>query len=230
MTWHRQTPLSRIVASIALAGLLGVAVVACGSSDGEGVSASRSDRSTSTSTSTSSTSTSTSSTTTEGTDTDDDPDDDAGEPSGLSSASATPVSVPARPGAIAQLVDVRVGAHDGYDRVVFEFDGPLPGYEVRYADGSVREDGSGTVVEVDGPETLTVRMTPASGVKLGPDSFEKTYDGPTRLVGPSTPVVEVVQVGDFEAQSTWALGVTGRRGFVVSSLDAPARLVIDVAD
>src|SRR5438067_1779510 len=43
----------------------------------------------------------------------------------------------------AQLVDVRVGRHDTYDRVTFEFSGPgIPSYQIR-TDANPTEDGSG---------------------------------------------------------------------------------------
>lgn len=49
-----------------------------------------------------------------------------------------PVTVPPVP----LLVHVRSGQHPGYDRIVFEFAGPIPSYRVRPVTG-LAEDGSG---------------------------------------------------------------------------------------
>src|SRR5688500_11515989 len=40
---------------------------------------------------------------------------------------------------VATLKEVRVAAHDGYERIVFEFEGALPGYKVEYIDRPVRQ-------------------------------------------------------------------------------------------
>ena len=57
-------------------------------------------------------------------------------------------------GSFAQLVDVRVGAHDGYDRVTFEFAAPdggqdvaLPSYVIELATPPITQDGSGATVD-----------------------------------------------------------------------------------
>lgn len=148
----------------------------------------------------------------------------------LEGADTAPVSVPAPAMDPAQLVGVRVGSHDGYDRVVFEFRGGVPGYDVAYLDGPPTEDGSGRPVEVAGDAVLSVRMTPASGVRFSPDGYEATYTGPDRLEGEDLgSILEVVRAGDFEAQSTWLLGTSSERPFVVSTLEEPARLIVDVA-
>ena len=112
-----------------------------------------------------------------------------------------------------------------------EFDGDLPGYDVGYLDGPPREDGSGEEVAVEGDRILSVRMTPASGVVLGPDSVTETYTGPDRITAASGGVVtEVVQLGDFEAQLTWAIGTIGGQRFKVTTLSDPTRLVVDVVN
>jgi hypothetical protein len=177
--------------------------------------------------------TSTSTTTTEATTTSEDASATTGPnepPADLSNAATTPVSVPAPPIETAQLTAVRVGTHEGYVRVVFEFTGELPGYDIGYVDGPVREDGSGDEVAVEGERVLSVRMTPASGVVLGGESFTRTYTGPDRIAGGGGAVTEVVEVSDFESQMTWAIGTTGGQRFAVSDLSSPTRLVIDVVN
>ncbi len=201
--------MSAAVACLSVIALAG----ACGDSDdaGDGTTSS-------TSSSTSSTS---STSTTEGT--------SPSTPGGLDGASTTPVSVPYPQTETAQLTDVTVGTHEGHDRVVFTFDGDLPGYDIGYLDGPVTQDGSGDPVEVGGTHAISVRMSPASGALLDGENVEMTYDGPDRVEGPGSPVVEVVRAGDFEAQLTWAIGVDGEQPFKVSTLSAPTRIVVDVA-
>ncbi|MDZ7734608.1 MAG: hypothetical protein U5R31_17355 [Acidimicrobiia bacterium] len=77
---------------------------------------------------------------------------------------------------------MRVGAHDGFDRVVLELSGDdPPEYRVRRVEAPVREDGSGRTVAVEGQEFLEVRLAPASGVDLSDGDVTETYTGPNRL-------------------------------------------------
>lgn len=151
-------------------------------------------------------------------------------PADLSGAATTQVSVPYPNTPTAQLTAVRVGTHEGYVRVVFEFTGELPGYDIGYLNGPVTEDGSGDVVAVEGKRVISVRMTPASGVLLGNGSYTETYTGPDRIPGMGGAVTEVVEAGDFESQTTWAIGTTGGQRFKVSTLSNPTRLVVDVVN
>lgn len=152
-------------------------------------------------------------------------------PADLSGAATTRVSVPYPDTPTAQLTMVRVGVHQGYVRTTFEFTGDLPGYDIGYLDGPPREDGSGDEVAVEGGRILSVRMSPASGVILGSDSFTQTYTGPDRITAASGgAVTEVVQLGDFESQSTWAIGTTEGQRFKVTTLSGPTRLVVDVVN
>ena len=122
------------------------------------------------------------------------------------------------------LVDVRVGRHPGFDRVVFEFRGGLPDHRISYVDQLV-EDGTGRPVSVAGAADLQV-------VFQGANAHEE--DGspslsPRRL-SPGLPAVkEVAQVGDFEAVVGYGIGIDRRRPVTVSTLSGPSRLVIDVA-
>lgn len=150
----------------------------------------------------------------------------------LADAGIGQVSVPPPDGVeeAARLVGVRVADQDGYDRVVFELEGDLPGYDVAYLDGPLYEQGSGDVVETASSDVLSVRMTPASGVVLLEDGIEQVYTGERRIEGDGDPVLEVVSAGDFEAQITWGIVVDRERPFQVSRLESPNRLVIDVAN
>ena len=73
-----------------------------------------------------------------------------------------------------------------------------------------------------------MRLEPASGVDLSADSARPVYDGPT-TVRPSRPsgVTEIVRAGDFEAVTTWIVGLPARRPFEVVERDE--QLVIRMA-
>ena len=129
-------------------------------------------------------------------------------------------------GANATLRQVRVGLHDGFDRVVFEYSGGLPAYHVRYTP-IVRLDGSGMPFVVRGTVALHVDMQ-ANSVDMDDPSFPKTFS-PQRVT-PDFPTLREVRWGsEFEGVTTFAVGLTGRSGFRVIELSNPSRLVIDVA-
>jgi hypothetical protein len=138
------------------------------------------------------------------------------------------ITAPADVAETALLERVAVAGHDGYDRVVFQFRNGLPGYQVRYVEPPLREDGSGNVVELPGVAFVVIRMEPASGFDLSVPEGELSYTGPRRIPGVDTSVVrEVVRTGDFEAVLTWAVGLDARVPVRVTTLDDPARIVVD---
>ena len=123
-----------------------------------------------------------------------------------------------------QLVDVRLGDHDGFDRVVLELSGTAtPGWSVSWEDEAVA-DGSGDVVPLEGDRVLTIS---ASGTAMPePGSFEV----PARL-GPAGALAEVQVNGWFEGYTQVFAGVEGDpRPFRVFTLTDPPRLVVDVTD
>lgn len=135
-------------------------------------------------------------------------------------------------GQVALLRAVRTARQDGFDRVVWAFDGDLPAYRVAYVDGPVTEDGSGDEIAVRGDAFLQIVLTPASGTDLSGEEIRTVYTGPTRIDGSDTGTVtvqEVVETGDFEATLSWAVGVTHEAPFTVTELADPTRVVVDVA-
>ncbi|WP_166849164.1 hypothetical protein [Isoptericola sp. BMS4] len=130
------------------------------------------------------------------------------------------------------ITDVRVGAHDGYDRVVLDLGGTgSPGWRVEYVDRAT-DDGSGEPVDVDGDEVLQVRL---SGMALPSDvSGVAEYDGGRVEPDGTEAVEEVVYRFWFEGYTTIFIGVDDptdgarRPAFRVFALDDPARVVVDV--
>ena len=146
----------------------------------------------------------------------------------LQGAGITPVSTP-RGNATSLLTAVRVARQEGFDRVVFEFENAAPGYKVSYIQKPVTEDASGRQLAVKGNFVVEVRMEPAATADLsGGGDPRRTYTGPTRVEGDTSEVTEVVKAGDFEAVLTWVIGLTDKVDFKVSTLQSPARLVVDL--
>lgn len=126
------------------------------------------------------------------------------------------------PGAGSAVVTVRVGMHDGYDRFAVEFSGTIPAYTIkRQAGTTFTESPKGTSVSLAGTNGLLVTLQPVAGWT--------SYAGPTRLSQDFPFLVEARQVQNFEGVQQWALGVQGEPALRVTTLDAPSRLVIDVA-
>ena len=130
----------------------------------------------------------------------------------------------------ALLERIAVGRHEGYDRVVFQFQNALPGYKVEYVQPPLTEDGSGKPVSVKGSAIVSVRMEPASGFDLNTGEGVLTYKGPKRIDGSSagaSVVQELVRTGDFEAVLTWAIGLSDKVDFRVQTATSPDRLIVD---
>ena len=130
-------------------------------------------------------------------------------------AAAPAVTVPT-------LVGIRAAHHPTYDRVVFDFRGGLPrSTQVRYVDRLIA-DASGLPVRVSGRAILRVRFEPARAH----DSSGQT--APLRRAFALPNVMTAVRAGDFEAVTTYGLGLAGRTPFHVFSLRGPDRVVVDV--
>ena len=124
-----------------------------------------------------------------------------------------------------QLVDVRVGTHDGYDRVVFEFDNGVPEYVLTAAEPPYTEDPSGHPIEIDGAAVLQLVLL---GATRFDEEFQPTYDGDTEFAPGFPSVVNLVEAGDFEAVSSWYIGLADDACVRVLALDGPDRLVVDI--
>lgn len=118
------------------------------------------------------------------------------------------------------IVDVRVGANEGFDRFVVEFEGDVGAYFVSYVD-QVAQDGSGDVVPVEGSAFIQVSM---NGVPNDPLATQDTIDAGL------TALIQVVGAGaGFEATVSYGLGTAQAAGFRVFTLTEPSRLVVDIA-
>ncbi|HET8819054.1 MAG TPA: hypothetical protein VFM73_05875 [Xanthomonadaceae bacterium] len=124
------------------------------------------------------------------------------------------------------LRDVRIARHEGFDRIVFEFDSDgLPQWHVDYVDAPLIQCGSGHPTPVEGSAWLQVRF---NGANAHTEAGEGT-SGPGRRTVDLPSVREVVRTCDFEAEVTWIAGLAGRQAYRPRVLADPARLVVDVA-
>ncbi|HEX7147797.1 MAG TPA: hypothetical protein VF512_09815 [Actinomycetota bacterium] len=121
-----------------------------------------------------------------------------------------------------ELRSVQADERDGYDRVVFTFEGSMPGYRVRYVPQVT--GAGGRRVPLRGTAFLEVVFEPARA--RDPDG---TPTFPAAAITPSSPELRQVRfAGDFEGQVSFGLGVAGRGGFRVSELRNPTRVAVDV--
>ncbi|MGM0449614.1 MAG: AMIN-like domain-containing (lipo)protein, partial [Pseudomonadota bacterium] len=122
------------------------------------------------------------------------------------------------------LVAVRTATHDGFDRVIFEFDESLPGYHTEYINQPVRKCGSGKVAPMAGDGWLEVRMDPA---KAHTSEGQSTVAERERIL--NLPVLSELELTcDFEAVVTWVFGVESPNRYQIRELSDPPRLVIDI--
>jgi hypothetical protein len=125
------------------------------------------------------------------------------------------------------LKDVRAARHEGFNRVVFEFEGKtIPDYEIEYIDKPVRRCGSGDVTPIAGDGWLQVRLTPS---QAHTDKGEATIKNREQILNLNI-IREMELTCDFEADVTWVLGVSSPNRYRVLELKEPTRLVVDIRD
>lgn len=129
---------------------------------------------------------------------------------------------PAAPPPVPTLDEIRAAHHPGLDRVVFDFKGGLPSsVRVRYVD-RLLADGSGLPVRIAGRAVLKVRF----GFAKAHDAGGQTVAARKAFALPN--VMTAVRAGDYEAVTTYGLGLAKRTRFEVFTLRNPSRVVIDV--
>lgn len=135
----------------------------------------------------------------------------------------TPVRVEPVGTSLPVLRAIRVARQAGFDRVVLEFDGPVPGYQAQYVT-RVERDGSGEPVPLAGRAFLQVAVLNATK-----QEGSRRYTGPDRFTPGYRQLRELRLVGDFEGVLGVGFGLAARRGFRVTALPDPSRIVVDLA-
>ncbi|WP_260478744.1 hypothetical protein [Kibdelosporangium aridum] len=127
---------------------------------------------------------------------------------------------------IGELVDIRSGRNECYDRMVLDFNSRVDGFVVSYVD-QVVEDPTGVPIPLRGGARLSVA---AHGPAYN-DNGQPTYTFQDRnelldLTGYQT-FRQLAWAGSFEAITTVGLGVRARLPFRVLTWDN--KVIVDVA-
>jgi LysM repeat protein len=129
-------------------------------------------------------------------------------------------------GAMLSPVDLRLGVHEEYDRVVLDLAGEgVPGWLGEYVENPTLQ-GSGAPVELEGDASLKVIVR---GVVYPTAQGAEEYQGPQRIDPEATGVVQEVVYGSvFEGQTEIFIGLQSQEPFRVFRLEDPTRVVIDI--
>jgi hypothetical protein len=150
----------------------------------------------------------------------DDPDADAAAPAFGATGDAEPSA-----GASLTVTGLRIGTHEGFDRVVVDLGGTgAPGWLVQRT-GTAVEDPTGDVVDLGGDGVLAVHVT---GLGYPFETGVTELPVGTRTEG-GTVVTGAEFTGTFEGQTQVFLGLVDPQApYRVFLLENPTRLVIDV--
>ncbi|MER5650016.1 hypothetical protein [Streptosporangium sp. NPDC002524] len=119
----------------------------------------------------------------------------------------------------------RFGRHKGFDRVVIDLKGDLPGYTARWVPKLV-QDGSGDAVDVKGGAYLQLTITPAVAHT---EAGKPTWTGGPIFQTKLGNVRNVVRTGDFEGVVSVGVVLGRKAPFRVLEQKNPYRLVVDIA-
>lgn len=121
-------------------------------------------------------------------------------------------------------VNLRVGKHATYDRVVIDLRGKIPGYRIGYVSKLVY-DASGRPVPLVGKRFLAVTLEPATAHTAKGTS---TYSGPLLATYGWATLRGVALTGDYERVVSFGIAVSKHATFRVFTLHSPNRIVIDL--
>jgi hypothetical protein len=144
-------------------------------------------------------------------------------PGDLPAWTSGPISRPAGP-PTRVVRAVRTGRHNGFDRLVIEFRGGVPGYRIGYVEPPLTQCGSGRPIDPGAPNAIRVRLDPAAA-----HDDQGTATVADRDRAPRLPAIRTARLTcDFEGSVEWVLGTEARFGIRAFTLESPARLVLDV--
>lgn len=133
--------------------------------------------------------------------------------------------MPSQQPAIPTLVAIRAAHHaetsPKYDRVVFEFSGPVPYLRIEYVTELIA-DGSGAPVRIGGKAILSVQFTPARA-----HNDQRKVTAPNNINLKLPLIKQIVSAGDFEAVVTYGIGLARKADTRILTLGSPLRVVID---
>ncbi|AJK67733.1 hypothetical protein B840_00465 [Corynebacterium marinum DSM 44953] len=122
------------------------------------------------------------------------------------------------------VTNVRIGAHDGFDRVVFDTVGEgTVGWYTSYTTDPIMPE-FGEPVDYEGAIALDVNLT---GVYL-PSEIGEAYPPIGTTPGAGGVVVEVVESLSYHQQSQFIIGLTEKLPYSIQILENPQRVVVDI--
>lgn len=139
---------------------------------------------------------------------------------------ADPAPKTQRPSEPAQLavVGVRVGAHEGFDRVVVDLEGEgEPGWFIDYTSTPMQET-VGRPLHVAGNSFLNINVDGT----VYPFELGKDNNVPVKMAGDTGNVIDVISAGTYEGRSQIVVGLRSELPYSVQVLDNPKRVVVDI--
>jgi len=137
-----------------------------------------------------------------------------------------------RPGTVprAQITGLAVANEAGVGRITFRFRpngnvAAVPQVEIRPGTPPFTMDPSGLPLDVAG--TAFIVITLQGGTALD-ENYEPTFEGPFDVAPGGGPIVEMKRAGDFEAVSSWVVGLDGPPCVRILPFDGTSRLVIEI--
>lgn len=131
---------------------------------------------------------------------------------------------------LALLSGFSVANDRGTGRITFEFRragnvAATPDIEIRPAEPPFTRDPSGLPLQVAGTAFLVIVLQ--GGTALDAD-YNPTFEGPFDANPAGSPIVAVRRAGDFEAVSSWVVGLDGPPCVRLLPPDGSSRLVIEI--
>ena len=127
-----------------------------------------------------------------------------------------------------QLVDARLLELPGIDRLVLEFEGPVPSWQARLVDGPILEQPGRHEIDLAGDSHLELRLVPATSIDRDASEPTAAYPGPSLLDASAPGLLEAALTGDRSDVLTWVVGMEGEPDLAVAALEDPSRIVVDV--
>jgi len=122
---------------------------------------------------------------------------------------------------------VRAAKQNGFDRVVFEFEGPFPNYRIEYLESRLYDTEAGRQ-HIRQPGNVFLQVT-FFVIPTGDEQLKftgaKNFVPKGRLMMPSLQSVKDKVL--FEGYYDFLMGVSSRKPYRVTELSNPSRLVID---
>jgi len=138
-----------------------------------------------------------------------------------------------RPGTVplARIGGFAVANEAGIGRITFTFRlagnvAAIPEVAIRPGTPPFTMDPSGLPLDVAG--TAFVVITLQGGTSLD-EEYNPTFEGPVDARPGGSPIVEVKRAGDFEAVSSWVVGLDGAPCVRILPFDGTSRLVIELS-